>query len=152
MQNCTEPNERWVDEGETATAASVWKMKKKVKDFTSCTRKLFYVLTFFGRFRSFFPQVNVTRSSVYPSELRFRREYVLWYKNVFEFLAKGELNSRYAKTAARTPFLSTTSARRADPAGPADLPQLPGLRRHQEEEEHRAQARIEEQICTVAHT
>ncbi len=97
MQNCTEPNERWVDEGETATAASVWKVKKKVKDFTSCTRKLFYVLTFFVRFRSFFPQVNVTRSSVYPSELRFRREYVLWYKNVFEFLAKGESNSDIPK-------------------------------------------------------
>ncbi len=68
---------------------------------------------------------------------------------MFEFLAKGELNSN--KTAARTPFLSTTSAPRADPAGPADLPQLPGLRRHPEEKEHRAQARIEEQICTVAH-
>ncbi len=34
-------------------------------------------------------QANVTRGSVYPTELRFRREYVLWYKNVFEFLAKG---------------------------------------------------------------
>ncbi len=55
MQNCTEPNERWVDEGETATAASVWKVKKKVKDFTSCTRKLFYVLTFLGVFGLFSP-------------------------------------------------------------------------------------------------
>ncbi len=49
----------------------------------------------------------MTRSSVYPSELRFRREYVLWYKNVFEFLAKGELN--LTMTTTRTPFLSTTS-------------------------------------------
>ncbi len=48
--------------------------------------------------------MNVTRSSVYPSELRFRREYVLWYKNVFEFLAKGESNSRYAKTSSENAF------------------------------------------------
>ncbi len=34
-------------------------------------------------------QVNVTKGSVYPSEMRFKREYVLWYKNVFEFLSKG---------------------------------------------------------------